>query len=62
LERENNGVWIMAQGNHTEEKRPPELPRGVNPQRDGPYMSLENNAACQVPYDHGPIERMQSGE
>ena len=62
LEGESNGVWRMAQGNHTEEKHPPEPPRGVNPQRDGPFMSLENNAARQVPYDHGPIGRMQFGE
>jgi hypothetical protein len=42
LDRESNGVWRMAQGNHTEEKRPPEPPRdGVNLQRDGPFTSPE---------------------
>jgi hypothetical protein len=41
-ERESNGVWRMAQGNHTEEKRPPEpleIRDGVNLQRDGPFTS-----------------------
>ena len=35
-------MWRMAQGNHTEEKRPPEPPKdGVNLQRDDPFTSLE---------------------
>jgi hypothetical protein len=41
---------------------PPRAPRGEDPQRDGPFMSLETNDVSVVVYVHGPIGGKQPCE